>query len=194
MGNCICCPCWSKEKANAVETPHLSKRGGSCELRLRNEGRKKMSREAWKILKVQSKAKTGGRNTAAGRDGGPYGRRPPRTEWGWTEVENWLNSPSSFVSNAVQCLKFVSLSNEASYILHKACALILIWALSIKIKHKDAGMRSWTFVQPTVVRGVVLYTGHWAAAGWADISTCTHQAPAAAHCPVTGDWSSEEKG
>ena len=32
--------------SNAVETPHLSKRGGSCELRLRNKGRKKMSREA----------------------------------------------------------------------------------------------------------------------------------------------------
>ena len=79
MGNCICCPCWSKEKANAVETPHLSKRGGSCELRLRNKGRKKGLKdpEGAKLRREAAALQQGGTValwTVAPMDGGLYGR------------------------------------------------------------------------------------------------------------------------
>ena len=81
MGNCICCPCWSKEKANAVETPHLSKRGGSCELRLRNEGRKKGLKdpEGAKLRREAAALQQGG--TVAPMDGGLYGRNGGRLRW-----------------------------------------------------------------------------------------------------------------
>ena len=81
MGNCICCPCCSKEKANAVETPHLSKRGGSCELRLRNEGRKKDLKdpECVKLRREAAALQQGG--TVAPMDGGLYGRNGGGLRW-----------------------------------------------------------------------------------------------------------------
>ena len=64
-----------------METPHLSKRGGSCELRLRNKGRKKGLKdpEGAKLRREAAALQQGG--TVAPMDGGLYGQNGVGLRW-----------------------------------------------------------------------------------------------------------------